>query len=142
MKTTNPRSSDGSPCDCARVAEDPGIASAYGFPRPAVQQVPLFYTVGVSARGLFDARPRDDVGFGIAAGYFSNELQRAQRDGLLFGPNGGIQDHETVMELTYRFDRHKSALFVQPDFQYIIRAGGTGHLKNAPVFGAQFGINS
>ena len=81
MKTTNPRSSDGSPCDCARVAEDPGIASAYGFPRPAVQQVPLFYTVGVSARGLFDARPRDGVGFGIAAGYFSNELQRAQRDG-------------------------------------------------------------
>ena len=45
------------------------------------------------------------------------------------------------MELTYRFDLHKSALFVQPDFQYIVRPGGTGRLKNAPVFGVQLGIN-
>ena len=110
-------------------------------PDSHVQQLPLFYTAGVSLRGLFDGRPRDAVGFGIAAGYFSNELQRAQRDGLLVGPNGGIQDHETIMELTYRFDLRKSALFIQPDFQYIIRRGGTGRLKNALVFGAQFGIN-
>ena len=59
----------------------------------------------------------------------------------MLGPNRGVQDHETVMELTYRFDLGKSAFFIQPDFQYIIRPGGTGHLKNAPVFGAQFGIN-
>ena len=31
--------------------------------------------------------------------------------------------------------------FPSPDFQYIIRPGGTGRVKNAPVFGAQFGIN-
>jgi len=84
-------------------------------PDSNVQQLPLFFTAGVSARGVFDARLRDAVGFSIAGGYFSNELQRAQRDGLLVGPNGGIQDRETVMELTYRFDFHKSALFVQPD---------------------------
>jgi len=110
-------------------------------PDSHVQQLPLYYTAGLSARGLLAARPRDAVGFGIASGYFSNELQRAQRDGLLLGPDGGIQDHETVMELTYRFDLRKSAYFIQPDFQYIIRPGGTGHIKNAPVFGVQLGIN-
>jgi len=110
-------------------------------PDSNIQQLPVFYTAGISARGLFSARPKDAVGFGIAGGYFSNELQRAQRDGLLLGPDGGIQDRETVMELTYRFDLHKSAYFIQPDFQYIIRPGGTGHIKNAPVFGVQLGIN-
>lgn len=110
-------------------------------PDSHIQQLPVFYTAGVSARGLFEARPRDAVGFGIASGYFSDNLQRAQRDGLLVGPYGGIQDHETVTELTYRFDLRKSALFIQPDFQYIIRPGGTGLVKNASVFGAQFGIN-
>ncbi len=105
------------------------------------QQLPLFFTAGVSARGLFDARPRDALSFGVASGYFSEDLQRAQRNGLLSGPAGGIPDHETVMEMTYRIDLHKGALFIQPDFQFIHRPGGTSHFKNAPVLGAQFGIN-
>jgi porin len=110
-------------------------------PDSHVQQLPLYFTAGVSARGLFDGRPRDAVSFGVATGYFSDALQRAQRDGLLVPPEGGVQDHETVTELTYRFDLRKGAYFIQPDFQYIVRPGGTGHLPNAPVFGAQFGIN-
>jgi porin len=110
-------------------------------PDSRIQQLPVFYTAGVSARGPFEARPRDAVGFGIAGGYFSNHLQQAQREGLLVAPNGGIQDHETLMELTYRFDLRRSAFFIQPDLQYIIRPGGTGRLKNATVFGVQLGIN-
>lgn len=106
-----------------------------------VQQLPLYFTAGVSARGLFDARPRDAVSFGIASGSFSNKLQRAQQDGRLVPPEGGVQDHERVVELTYRFDLRKGAYFIQPDFQYIVRPGGTGQLPNAAVFGAQFGIN-
>lgn len=45
-----------------------------------------------------------------------------------------------MTELTYRFDLLKGALLIQPDFQYIIQPGGKGRLKNAPVFGAQFGV--
>jgi porin len=108
-------------------------------PESHVQQLPLFVTAGVSARGLFDARPRDAVSLGIASGHFSNELQRAQQHGLLVRPEGGVQDHETVAELSYRFDFRKGAYFIQPDFQYIVKPGGTGRLPNAPVFGAQFG---
>jgi porin len=117
------------------------FGSATVAPDAHIQQLPLFVTAGVSARGLFEARPRDAVSFGVAAGYFSKQLQRAQQGGRFLGPDGGIQDHETLMELTYRIDLRKSALFIQPDLQYIIRPGGTGRLGNAPVLGAQFGIN-
>jgi porin len=109
-------------------------------PDSDIQQLPLFFTAGVSARGMFDARPRDVVGLAVATGYFSEELQRAQQNGQMPGPAGG-QDYETVIELTYRFDLRKGALFIQPDFQYIIQPGGTGHLANAIVLGAQLGIN-
>jgi porin len=110
-------------------------------PESHVQQLPLFVTAGVSARGLLEARPRDAASFGIASGHFSNELQRAQENGRLVPPEGGVQDHENVVELTYRLDLRKGAYFIQPDFQYIVRPGGTGRLSNAPVFGIQTGIN-
>ena len=106
-----------------------------------IQQLPLYFTAGISARGLFNARPRDAISFGIATGYFSDALQRAQRNGLLVPPGGGVQDHERVVELTYRIDLRKGAYFIQPDFQYIVRPGATARFSNAPVFGAQFGIN-
>ena len=106
-----------------------------------IQQLPLFFTAGLSARGIFDARPRDALSFGVASGYFSKELQRAQQSGRLSAPDGGTQDYEAVIDLTYRFDIMNSALFIQPDFQYIINPGGTGNLKNTVVIGSQFGIN-
>ena len=61
-------------------------------------------------------------------------VQRAQRDGMLLGPEGGIQDHETVVELTYRFDLRKSALFIQPDFQYINQPADGTPQKRASVW--------
>ena len=106
-----------------------------------IEQLPLYFTAGISARGLFNARPRDAISFGIATGYFSDALQRKQRNGLLVPPGGGVQDHERVVELTYRIDLRKGAYFIQPDFQYIVRPGATARFSNATVFGAQFGIN-
>jgi porin len=110
-------------------------------PDSRIQQLPLFFTAGVSVRGLFNARPRDVVGLAVASGYFSEDLKRAQRNGRMLGPGGGVPDRETVMEMTYRFDFRKGAFFIQPDFQVINRTGGTGHFKTAPVLGAQIGIN-
>lgn len=63
-------------------------------------------------------RPRDAVSLGVASGYFSNELQRAQRNGLLVPPKGGVQDKKTVAELSYRVDLRKGAYFIQPNLQY------------------------
>jgi porin len=109
-------------------------------PDSRIQQMPLFFTAGVSARGLFDARPRDAAGLAVASGYFSGELQQAQQNGQLPGPPGG-QDYESVIELTYRFDLREGAFFIQPDLQYIVHPGGTSHVAKALVLGAQFGIN-
>jgi porin len=105
-----------------------------------IQQLPLFITAGVSARGIFDARPRDTLSFGVASGYFSDELRRAEQRGQLAGPPGG-QTYETVIELTNLFDFRQGALFIQPDLQYIIQPGATDRRENALVLGTQIGIN-
>ncbi len=109
-------------------------------PDPEFQQLPLFVTAGFSARGMCDARPRDALTFAVASGNFSDDLRRAQQKGRVPGPPGG-QHNETVVELTYRIDLHKGAFFVQPDLQYIVQPGGTSHVDNALVLGAQLGFN-
>jgi len=53
----------------------------------------------------------------------------------------GVQNHESVLEWTYRFNMKQGAVFVQPDLQYIIRPGATGQIGNALVLGCQMGIN-
>jgi len=117
------------------------FGSATVAPNSRFQQLPLFVTAGVSARGLFEARPRDAFTLGVASGYFSEELKRAQQSGRSIGPGGGVPDRETITELTYRVDLRKGAYFIQPDLQYITRPGGIDHFKSAVVFGVQFGIN-
>src|ERR1700756_73840 len=126
---------------------EPGSNRGFGIfgsvtvaPDPEIQQLPLFVTAGFSARGMFDDRPRDALTLAVASGEFSDDLRRAQQKGRVPGPRGG-QDSETVIELTYRFDLHRGAVFIQPDVQYIIQPGGTNHWDNALVLGAQLGFN-
>jgi porin len=126
---------------------DPGSNRGLGIfgsatiaPNSGKQPLPAFFTAGLSARGLFNARPRDAISLGFASGRFSDDLRDAQIAGQLPGPPGG-QDFENVVELTYRVDFKKGALFVQPDLQYIVHPGGTANVKNALVLGAQLGVN-
>ena len=107
---------------------------------PEVQQVPVFATAGISARGVFDARPRDGFSLGVAYGQFSHDLRRAQRAGRLPGPADG-RDTETVLELTWRLEVQQGAVFIQPDLQYIVHPGGTDEVANALVLGMQVGIH-
>lgn len=130
------------PFDTAGTNRGLGIfGSTTVAPNSRVQQLPWFITAGLEMRGPFAARPRDGGGIAIASGYFSDDLQRAQREGRLVRSGGGVQDYETVIELTYRFDYGKSAFFFQPDLQHIHRPGATGLLKNALVLGVQIGFN-
>src|SRR5262249_10250826 len=108
---------------------------------PGVQQMPFFFTAGVAARGIFDARPTDSCGLGVVYGHFSEDLQDAQRQAQQIDPTLGVQDYEMAIELTYRFYFARRSLFVQPDLQYIVQPGGTGRIDNALVLGCQVGIN-
>jgi porin len=85
-------------------------------------------------------KPWGALDLNVASGHFSKELRRAPKNGQLPAPGGG-QHYETAIELTYRLEFRTSAFFIQPDLQYIIQPGGTAHLNNALVFGAQVGIN-
>ncbi len=108
---------------------------------PQVQEMPFFFNAGVSVRGIFESRPADALGLGVVYGHFSEDLQHAQQVEQLINPAVGIQSYETAIELTYRLYFDRSAVFFQPDLQYIIRPGGTGQIRNALVVGLQLGVN-
>ena len=119
-----------------------GVAGSFlASPDQSISQMPYFFTSALVTRGIFPSRPRDIVGLGVVYGHFSNDLQNFQRQAQQLDPNVGVQSHETVLELTYRVALLKSALYVQPDLQYVFRPGGTGRIPDALVLGAQVAVN-
>jgi porin len=110
-------------------------------PDESISQLPYFFTAGIVARGFVSSRPTDLAGFGVVYGHFSNDVQHAQERQQLLGQGAGVQDHETVLEWTYRAYFCRSAAFFQPDIQYVINPGGTGKIDNALVLGCQIGFN-
>jgi porin len=117
------------------------FGSFLASPDQSISRLPYFCTGGVVARGVLDWRPQDLIGFGFMYGAFSDDLAASQQREQVLQPGLGVQDHETVLELTYRYRMHGGALFIQPDLQYIIHPGGTGQIQDAFVIGAQVGIN-
>jgi porin len=103
--------------------------------------MPYFCTTALVTRGIFPSRPVDVAGLGVVFGNFSEDLQDSQERAQVLNPKVGVQQHETAVELTYRFAFSRSAVYVQPDLQYIIRPGGTGRISDAFVLGAQIGVN-
>jgi porin len=119
-----------------------GIAGSFLVsPDQSISQMPYFFTAALVTRGIFPSRPVDVIGLGVVYGHFSNDLQNFQRQAQQLDPNVGVQSHETVVELTYRLALLKSALYFQPDLQYVFRPGGTGGIPDALVLGAQVGVN-
>jgi porin len=119
-----------------------GIAGSFLMsPDQSISQMPYFFTAALVTRGIFPSRPVDIIGLGVVYGHFSNDLQNFQRRTQQLDPNVGVQSHETVVELTYRLALLKSALYFQPDLQYVFRPDGTGRIADALVLGAQVGVN-
>jgi len=127
---------------------EPGSNRGFGIfgsflasPDDSISQLPYFFTAGVACRGFCESRPRDTTGLGVVYGHFSSDLRHSQERLQQIDPTVGVQNYETVVELTYRAYFRKTALFVQPDLQYVIHPGGTGKFDDALVLGAQIGIN-
>jgi porin len=110
-------------------------------PDDSVSQMPYFFAGGVAFRGIFESRPTDSAGLGVVYGLFSSDLRHSQEREELLNPAVGSQTYETVVEATYRFYFRKGAIFFQPDFQYVVRPGGTGNIDDAVVLGCQIGFN-
>jgi porin len=117
------------------------FGSFMAAPDQSISQLPYFFTAGVACRGIFESRPRDAAGLALVYGDFSSDLRQSQRRAQQLDPTVGVQDYETVLELTYRLYFQKTSVFFQPDLQYVIRPGGTGKSDNALVLGCQIGIN-
>lgn len=115
--------------------------SALVSPDESVSQMPYFFTAGIVARGFLHSRPADLAGFGALYGDFSSDLRQAQEREQLFTPTIGAQNYESVLEWTYRAYFCKSAVFFQPDIQYVLNPGGTGKIADALVLGCQIGLN-
>jgi porin len=119
-----------------------GVAGSFlTSPDQSISQMPYFFTAALVTRGIFASRPRDIIGLGVVYGHFSNDLQNFQRQAQQLDSNVGVQSYETVVELTYRLALVKSALYFQPDLQYVFRPGGTDRIPDALVLGAQVAVN-
>jgi porin len=110
-------------------------------PDQTVSQLPYFFTAGFACRGISASRPTDVLGAGVIFGEFSNDIRHAEERQQLLVPAPGVQNNETVFELTYRLNLARRAVFFQPDLQYIIHPGGTERYRDALVIGCQVGIN-
>ncbi len=106
------------------------------------QQVILQY------KGLFDIRPNDSIGFGVARTQvnkrlrerqiLSNEVNQVSDYGnSLFTP---VQYDETNVELNYTLNWSPSVMF-RPNIQFVHQAGGVKEVKDAWVLGLTTRLN-
>ncbi|MFJ3053022.1 carbohydrate porin [Pseudomonas nitroreducens] len=108
----------------------------------ATNTVDNYQQLGVVYKGPFDARPKDDIGFGVARIHVNDDVQDRQRlvnqvngiddyDNPLYQP---IQDTEYNAELYYGV-HVTNWLTVRPNLQYIRHPGGVDEVNNAVVAG-------
>jgi porin len=105
------------------------------YPQENISIMPWQVNVGAFYTGLIPGRPTDKTIVGLIHGHFSSDYaQTVEMSG------GGRPTRETVIEIGHRIQLSKFA-YIQPDIQYVSRPGGTGHLADAVVIGAQVGIS-
>ncbi|MDU9389672.1 carbohydrate porin [Pseudomonas sp. zfem002] len=108
----------------------------------ATNVVDNYQQVGLVYKGAFDARPKDDIGVGVARIHVNDDVK--QRAELLNAASGiddydnpgfvPIQRSEYNAELYYGF-HVTDWLTVRPNLQYIKRPGGVDEVDNALVAG-------
>lgn len=118
------------------------LFSNLAFEDEATSRIDNFQQFGLVYTGLFDARPRDDLGFGLARISVNDDVRRHQRltnqvnevsdyDDPSFQPE---QDEEYNAELHWAFHTAKW-LTVRPNLQYVWDPGGVDQVDDALVFG-------
>jgi porin len=104
------------------------------YPQDNISVMPFQTNIGAIYKGLFPGRDEDREIFGIIYGRFSRQYAHSVE-----AAGNGNPEYEMVLEASHRFQFTKFA-WLQPDIQYVIRPSGTGHIPNAVVIGAEWGI--
>jgi len=104
-------------------------------PQENISIVTFQANAGAIYTGLIPGRMDDSLIFGSSYGDFSSSLAGTP----LARSQGGTPTYELIYELGYRMNFTKF-FYIQPDIQWIINPGGTGHIPSALVIGAQTGI--
>ena len=104
-------------------------------PQENISIVTFQANAGAIYTGLIPGRMDDSLIFGSSYGDFSSSLAGTP----LARSQGGTPTYELIYELGYRMNFTKF-VYIQPDLQWIINPGGTGHIPSALVIGAQTGI--
>jgi porin len=89
---------------------------------------------GAIYTGLIPGRRNDFTIFGLGYGRFSSNFQS-----LDIANNVGDPTFEVISELGYRINFTRF-IYIQPDIQFVINPGGTGHIPDALVLGTMAGI--
>lgn len=110
----------------------------------ATNTVQDYQQVGLVYKGLFDGRPKDDIGLGFARIHINDDVTKRQEqlnavngvsdyDNPLFQP---VQDTEYDAELYYGV-HVTNWLTVRPNLQYVKHPGGVDDVDNALVAGVK-----
>lgn len=100
-----------------------------------VNEVDRQVNFGFNLTGLFDARPKDKLAFGVGIAGSGQSYQEAQ-----LAAGNPVSNYETCFELTYRA-KINDWLTVQPDVQYIIHSNFDPALKDDLVFALHFEVS-
>jgi porin len=107
--------------------------------------IDIYLDAGMTYKGLFDSRPDDTVGLGVAYGRVSPRATAFDRDVVnLTGQAMPVRDYEAVVELCYQM-KLADNWSLQPNLQYVVHPGGhvpdpldpsgTNAIRDALVFG-------
>ncbi|EIU3403249.1 TPA: carbohydrate porin, partial [Pseudomonas aeruginosa] len=90
----------------------------------------------------FDARPKDDIGLGIARIHVNDDVKKRQR---LVNQVNGIDDYDNPLYQPLQDTEYNAELYygvhvtdwltVRPNLQYIKQPGGVDEVDNALVAG-------
>jgi porin len=110
----------------------------------ATSGIESFQNIGAVYKGPFDARPKDELGVGIARLKVNDDVTKRQR---LFNDSTGISDYDNpqyvpVQHSEYNIELNYGAhvtdwLTVRPNVQYVRNPGGVYEVDNAWVAGVK-----
>ena len=99
----------------------------FGYARGGINSVPYYFGLGAVLNGVCKKRKNDSIGIAFGWHQFDKDLKRLEH-----------KTSEKVIEVFYKIQLTKF-LYLQPDFQYIIKPGG--NMKDSFAIGIRSGIN-